>query len=181
MSAAADLAARVYDTAHLEGEFLLRSGVTSSEYFDKYRFEADPVLLRDIAERMVPLLPEGAQLLGGLELGGIPLATMVSQLSGLPARFVRKEAKTYGTCRLAEGGDLAGFRICLIEDVITSGGAVIDATHALRAEGATVDTVVCVIDRQSGGREKLADLGIELRAVFTKADLEAAAGAAAAG
>jgi orotate phosphoribosyltransferase len=181
MTAAADLAARVYAAAHLEGEFLLRSGVTSNEYFDKYRFEADPVLLRDVAERMVPLLPEGAQLLGGLELGGIPLATMVSQLSGIPARFVRKEAKTYGTCRLAEGGDLEGYRICLIEDVITSGGAVLDATRALRDEGATVETVVCVIDRQSGGTENLAALGVEVRSVFTKADLEAAAGAAAAG
>ena len=175
--AAADLAARVYRSAHLEGEFLLRSGVTSNEYFDKYRFEADPVLLKDIATEMVPLLPADVQLLGGLELGGIPLATMVSQLTGTPARFIRKEAKTYGTLKIAEGGDLDGFRICLIEDVVTSGGAVIDATHALRAEGATVETVVCVIDRQSGGREKLAALGLEMRAVFTKADLEAAAAA----
>lgn len=177
MAAAPDLAARVYGIAHLEGEFTLRSGVVSNEYFDKYRFEADPQLLREIAEAMVPLVPGDAQLLGGLELGGIPLATMVSQLSGTPARFVRKEAKSYGTMRLAEGGDLGGYRICLIEDVITSGGAVIDATNALRAEGAIVETVVCVIDRQSGGREKLAALGLELRAVFTKADLEAAAGA----
>ena len=177
VAAMADLAARVYAAAHLEGEFTLRSGAVSNEYFDKYRFEADPVLLRDIAEAMAPLLPASAELLGGLELGGIPLATMVSQLSGLPARFVRKEAKTYGTMRLAEGGDLEGFRICLIEDVITSGGAVIDATYALRDAGAVVDTVVCVIDRQSGGREKLADLGVEMRAVFTKADLEAAAAA----
>jgi orotate phosphoribosyltransferase len=112
------------------------------------------------------------------ELGGIPLATMVSQLTGLAARFVRKQAKTYGTLQLAEGGDLSGYRICIIEDVITSGGAVIDATNELRNAGATVDTVVCVIDRQSGGREKLADLGLEMRAVFTKADLEAAAAAA---
>ncbi len=169
-----DLAARVYAAAHLEGEFTLRSGVVSNEYFDKYRFEADPVLLREIAAAMAPLVPVDADLLGGLELGGVPLATMVSQLTGTPARFVRKEAKSYGTMRLAEGGDLAGFRICLIEDVITSGGAVIDATVALRAEGATVETVVCVIDRQSGGREKLADLGLEMRAVFTKADLAAA-------
>jgi orotate phosphoribosyltransferase len=174
-----DLAARVYRAAHLEGEFLLRSGVTSNEYFDKYRFEADPVLLKDVATQMVPLLPTSAQLLGGLELGGIPLATMVSQLTGTPARFIRKEAKTYGTLKIAEGGDLEGFTICLIEDVITSGGAVIDATNALRNEGAVVDTVVCVIDRQSGGREKLADLGLEMRAVFTKQDLEDAARAAA--
>ena len=178
MADLADLAARVYDAAHLEGEFLLRSGVTSNEYFDKYRFEADPVLLKDIATEMVPLVPARAQLLGGLELGGIPLATMVSQLTGRPARFIRKEAKTYGTLKIAEGGDLEGLHVCLIEDVVTSGGAVVDATHALRAEGAIVDTVVCVIDRQSGGRENLAALGLEMRAVFTKADLEAAAAAA---
>ena len=171
----ATLAARVYAAAHLEGEFLLRSGVTSNEYFDKYRFEADPILLRDIAAQMVPLVPRDAQLLGGLELGGIPLATMVSQLSGTPARFIRKEAKSYGTLKIAEGGDLEGYRVCLIEDVVTSGGAVIDATRALRAEGSVVETVVCVIDRQSGGREKLAELGVEMRSVFTKQDLEDAA------
>ena len=177
MAALDDLAARVYRAAHLDGEFLLRSGVTSHEYFDKYRFEADPVLLKDIAAQMVPLVPPHAQLLGGLELGGIPLCTMLSQLTGTPARFVRKEAKKYGTLKIAEGGDLAGYTVCIVEDVVTSGGAVIDATHALRAEGATVETVVCVIDRQSGGREKLAELGLEMRAVFTKADLEAAAAA----
>jgi orotate phosphoribosyltransferase len=176
----ADLAARVYRAAHLEGEFLLRSGVISNEYFDKYRFEADPVLLQDVAAQMVPLLPPPTQLLGGLELGGIPIATLVSQLTGTPARFIRKAAKTYGTLKIAEGGDLEGYTVCLIEDVITSGGAVIDATHALRDEGAIVDTVVCVIDRQSGGREKLAALGIEMRAVFTKADLEAASASGAA-
>jgi orotate phosphoribosyltransferase len=172
------LAARVYAAAHLEGEFLLRSGVTSNEYFDKYRFEAEPALLKDIATAMVPLLPEGTQLLGGLELGGIPLVAIVSQLTGMPARFVRKQAKTYGTLKIAEGGDLDGYRVCLIEDVITSGGAVIDATNALRAEGSIVEHVVCVIDRQSGGREKLAELGLELRSVFTKADLEQAAAVA---
>jgi orotate phosphoribosyltransferase len=172
------LAARVYAAAHLEGEFLLRSGVTSNEYFDKYRFEAEPGLLKDVATAMVPLLPEDAQLLGGLELGGIPLVAIVSQLTAIPARFVRKQAKTYGTLKIAEGGDLDGYRVCLIEDVITSGGAVIDATNALRAEGSIVEHVVCVIDRQSGGREKLAELGLELRSVFTKADLEQAAAVA---
>jgi orotate phosphoribosyltransferase len=172
-----DLAARVYAVTHLEGSFTLRSGVVSSEYFDKYRFEADPRLLREIAEQMATMVPANADLVAGLELGGVPLATLVSQLTGRPARFVRKKAKTYGTMQIAEGGDLAGHRICLIEDVITSGGAVIDAAAALRDAGATVDTVVCVIDREAGGREKLADLGVEVRAMFAKSDLEAAAAA----
>ena len=100
------LAARVYDIAHLTGTFTLRSGTTSTEYFDKYRFEADPALLRDIAAAMAPLVPDGIDALAGLELGGVPIATALSLETGLPARFVRKEAKTYGTCQLAEGGDI---------------------------------------------------------------------------
>ena len=98
-----DLAAAIYATSHITGEFVLRSGVTSTEYFDKYRFEADPALLRDIAAALVPLVPEGTEVLAGLELGGVPIATVLSQLTGIPATFVRKEAKTYGTCQLAEG------------------------------------------------------------------------------
>ena len=83
----------------------------------------------------------------------------MSQVSGLPARFVRKEAKTYGTCRLAEGGELEGKRLCIIEDVVTSGGAILDAAVELRARGAMLGPVVCVIDRESGGVEKLAAAG----------------------
>ena len=134
----------------------MRSGVTSTEYFDKYRFEADPVLLRDLAVAMAPLVPAGVDALAGLELGGVPLATMLSQVTGLPARFVRKAAKTYGTCQLAEGGELEGARLCIVEDVVTSGGAVLDAASRASARGATLGTVVCVIDRESGGSEKLA-------------------------
>ena len=149
------LAARVYAASHLNGTFTLRSGVTSTEYFDKYRFEADPVLLHDLAVAMAPLVPAGIDALAGLELGGVPLATMLSQVTGRPARFVRKEAKTYGTCQLAEGGELAGARLCIVEDVVTSGGAVLDAARELRVRGAVLDTVVCVIDRESGGVDQL--------------------------
>lgn len=168
------LARRIYDAAHLDGSFVLRSGVVSNEYFDKYRFEADPALLRDIAEAMVPLVPAGMDVLAGLELGGVPLVTMLSQLTRLPARFVRKQAKTYGTLEIAEGGPFDGLRVCLVEDVITSGGAVIDAAAAMRDRGAKVEHVVCVIDRHAGGREKLASIGLEMVALFTKDDLEAA-------
>ncbi len=169
------LAARVYRCAHLTGEFRLRSGAVSTEYFDKYRFEAEPALLRELAGALVPLVPAGTELLAGLELGGVPLATMLSQLTGLPARFVRKAAKAYGTCQLAEGGDLAGRRVLVVEDVVTSGGQVVISTGQLRAAGALVTAAVCVIDRQAGGREALAEAGVELSALFTTSDLEAAA------
>lgn len=152
----------------LRGAFTLRSGRPSSEYFDKYLFEADPALLTRVTAQMTALVPEGTDLLGGLELGGIPLVTMLSQATGIPALFVRKEAKTYGTRRLAEGGDPAGRTVVLVEDVITTGGAVINAAKALRALGATVSTVVCAIDRSDSGTSSLADQGIEVRPVLTK-------------
>jgi len=131
----------------LTGEFTLRSGQVASEYFDKYLFESDPELLARVVEQMFRLVPEDTDLLGGLELGGIPIATMLSSRTGLPALFVRKKAKEYGTCKLAEGPDVAGRRVTVVEDVITTGGAVRDATRALRAAGATVEVVVCAIDR----------------------------------
>ena len=157
----------------LSGEFTLRSGQVSSEYFDKYLFEADPRLLKRVVTRMVDLLPTDTELLGGLEMGGIPLATVLSAETGLPALFVRKEPKTYGTCKLAEGPDVAGRRVTLVEDVITTGGAVRDATTRLRGYGADVDVVVCAIDRSPEGENPLADVRVEVRPVLTKAELDA--------
>jgi len=166
--------ARDIDSAcRLTGEFTLRSGQVASEYFDKYLFEAQPALLARVVERMVPLLPEGTDMLGGLELGGIPIATILSARTGLPGLFVRKKAKEYGTCKLAEGGDVAGRRVTLIEDVITTGGAVRDATNALRERGAIVETVICAIDRSPEGTNPLEDVGLEVRPVLTKAMLDA--------
>jgi orotate phosphoribosyltransferase len=146
-----ELGDRIYERARLTGEFRLRSGVTSSEYFDKYLFESDPRLLREIAEELVALLPAGVELLAGLELGGVPLAVAASQASGLPTVFVRKTAKTYGTCRLAEGGEVAGARIAVIEDVVTSGGQVIESCRELRDRGAEI-VAVAGRDRPRGRR-----------------------------
>jgi orotate phosphoribosyltransferase len=171
-----ELARTIYERTHLRGEFRLRSGAVSHEYFDKYLFESDPLLLRTIGETLVPLLPPATDALAGLELGGVPLATMLSQLTGLPALFVRKEAKTYGTCRLAEGGEVDGRCLTVIEDVVTSGGQVVASCGDLRDRGSIVEHAVCVIDREAGGVKNLADVDVELRALFTMAELERAAG-----
>src|SRR3954470_1833904 len=168
-----DLARDIDARCRLTGQFTLRSGQVAGEYFDKYLFETDPGLLARVAAQMVPILPDDTDLLGGLEMGGIPIVTVLSAQSGLPALFVRKQAKTYGTCKLAEGPDVAGRRVTLVEDVITTGGAVRDATTALRQAGATVETVVCAIDRSPGDANPLADVGLEIRSVLTKADLDA--------
>ncbi|WP_107705331.1 orotate phosphoribosyltransferase [Nocardioides allogilvus] len=177
MTTDATLAADINALCRLTGEFTLRSGQVADTYFDKYLFEADPVLLDRVATQMLDLLPSDTELLGGLEMGGIPIATMVSAKTGTAALFVRKKAKEYGTCKLAEGPDVSGRRVTLIEDVITTGGAVRDATNALRDAGAIVETVVCAIDRSPAGENPLADLGLEIRAVLTRAQLDEAAAA----
>jgi orotate phosphoribosyltransferase len=162
---------RIKACAQLEGSFTLRSGKVSNTYFDKYRFEADPVLLRDIAIEMARLVPAGTEVLAGLEMGGIPVVTMLSQVTGLPAAFIRKEAKAYGTCRYAEGAPLEGRRFVLVEDVVSSGGAIIDAMKLLEADGLSTKVALCVIDRQSGGAEALASEGVELKALLKYAHL----------
>ena len=115
------LASAIASVATLRGEFTLRSGAVSPEYFDKYRFESDPALLRAIAEHLAPLIPRETHVLAGLELGGVPIATAVALHSGLRTVFVRKHAKEYGTRQLAEGLDVRGLRVLVIEVVVTSG------------------------------------------------------------
>ncbi|MEX2659351.1 MAG: orotate phosphoribosyltransferase [Acidimicrobiales bacterium] len=165
------LARDLYDAAHLTGTFTLRSGTVSDEYFDKYLFEADPVLLERIATALVPLVPDRSGALAGLELGGIPIVTALSRVSGVPARFVRKEAKAYGTCRLAEGGAIDGMRITVVEDVVTTGGQALISCGDLRERGAIVEHVLCVIDREAGGREAFAEVGVELRPLYRMSEL----------
>lgn len=167
------LAQEIYEASNLQGEFLLRSGVVSQEYFDKYLFESQPALLKKIAQAMAPQVPADTEALAGLEMGGIPLAVMIAQETGLPCLFVRKQAKEYGTCKIAEGGPVTGRNITLIEDVVTSGGAVIDAAHALREEEARLKHVLCVIDREASGKQKLAEIDLELSALFTMTELKA--------
>lgn len=163
------LAAHVYRAAHRTGRFRLRSGVESSEYFDKYRFESDPSLLREICAALLPTVPPGVDMLAGLELGGIPLATVLGQMSGLPVVFVRKRAKEYGTRQLAEGAPVSGHKLIVIEDVVTSGGQIAQSVQDLRSLGAVVEHALCVIDR-ANGRETLSAAGINLTALFCYAD-----------
>lgn len=167
-----DLAKKIYDVAHLTGEFKLRSGQVSNEYFDKYRFEARPELLNEISFHMRPLIPPGTQALAALEMGGIPVATALSLLTGIPCVFVRKKAKDYGTCKFAEGLEIKGLQLCIIEDVVTTGGQVLLSTEDLRSMGAQVSDVLCVIHR-GGGEEKLKAAGLKLHALFEMDELKA--------
>lgn len=168
----ADLAQRVSERCRLSGQFVLRSGQVSATYFDKYLFEGDPAILRDVAELMVPLVPSDTEVLAGLELGGVPVVTALSLATGLPAAFVRKTAKSYGTAKLAEGADIEDKRVLVVEDVITTGGQVVSSVQDLRTRGAVVAEVLCVIDRSEGDHSTLDDASLRVRALFTRSDLE---------
>jgi len=162
----------IKECTKLTGSFILRSGLHTDVYFDKYQFEADPRLLRLIALELIKLIPEDTQILAGLEMGGIPLAVILSQITGLPTAFIRKQAKTYGTCRYAEGAELRGSRVVLIEDVISTGGAVICAIDKLNEDGVFPTRVVGVINREIGGVDAVEEMGVHCVCLYTASQIE---------
>jgi orotate phosphoribosyltransferase len=170
----AELRDTIREHAYLEGDFVLRSGRRSSYYLDKYRFETRPELLEAIAARIADLVAEhepDADRLAGPELGAVALAAAASIASRLPFVIVRKEAKGYGTDNRLEGVFEPGERVCLVEDVVTSGGAAVAAVEALRGAGLECRTAVCVVDREEGGVDELARHGVRLRPLFRASEL----------
>jgi orotate phosphoribosyltransferase len=167
-----ELAGTIYNISNIRGDFVLRSGQRSTEYFDKYLFEGRPDVLSEIAGLMKEMIPANIEYLAGLEMGGIPIATALSLITGMPTLFVRKKAKQYGTCKLAEGGDVENRRLLIVEDVVTFGGAIIDAVRELRGLGAIVEDVICVIDREGTGRSNLQAEELKFESLFTKSFLE---------
>jgi orotate phosphoribosyltransferase len=169
-----ELGLALREAAYLEGDFVLRSGRRSRYYLDKYRFETRPDLLRPlgalIAETVREHEPE-AQRLAGPELGAVALAAAASLESGLPFLIVRKAAKDYGTSNRLEGVSAAGECVCLVEDVVTSGGAAVEAVLALREAGLRVSNAVCVVDREEGGVDELARHAVRLRPLFRASEL----------
>jgi orotate phosphoribosyltransferase len=166
------LKAALREHAYLEGDFVLRSGKRSKYYLDKYRFETRPDILAALGARIAQKVGEtDASRLAGPELGAVALAAAGSLASGLPFLIVRNEAKEYGTSNRIEGFYEEGESVCVVEDVVTSGGALISAVHALREAGLTVRTAVCVVDREEGGVEGLAAEGVELRPIFRASEV----------
>jgi orotate phosphoribosyltransferase len=169
-----ELARLIREHAYLEGDFVLRSGRRSRYYLDKYRFETRPEVLRELGERLAARAGEaapGAARLAGPELGAVVLTAAASLAGGLPFLIVRKEAKGYGTERRLEGEYGEGEEVCLIEDVVTSGGAAVEAVEAVRAAGLACGIAVCVVDREEGGADALARSGVRLHALFRARDV----------
>ncbi len=169
-----DLARLLVDRALLEGDFVLRSGKRSTWYLDKYRFETEPEILRELGEALAAAVREhepDAIRLAGPALGAVALTAAASLSSGLPFIIVRGETKDYGTANRVEGPFEPGELVCLLEDVVTTGGALAEAVSALRDEGLVVRNAVCVVDREEGGTDALARLGVRLRALFRAEEL----------
>lgn len=169
-----ELGAQLREHALLEGDFLLRSGRRSSYYLDKYRFETRPELLGPLGERLAATVSEfepDAVRLAGPALGAVALAASASLAGGLPFVIVRDSAKEYGTANRIEGPFEAGEVVCLLEDVVTSGGALAESVAALREAGLVVRNAVCVVDREEGGTDALARLGVRLRSLYRAGEL----------
>jgi orotate phosphoribosyltransferase len=177
-----ELAQALREHAYLEGDFVLRSGRRSSYYLDKYRFETQPDLLGPLGsaiwEAVQEVEPEAARL-AGPELGAVPLTAAASLASGLPFLLIRKQAKEYGTGNRLEGIFDEGDVVCLVEDVVTSGGAAVESAEALREAGLEVRNAVCVVDREEGGADALAKAGVRLRPLFRVSELAERAKSAA--
>ena len=174
MTAPEGLLEEVRERALLEGDFVLRSGKRSRWYLDKYRFETRPELLGPLGELLAEAARDAdpeATMLAGPELGAVALAAAASLTSGLPFLIVRKEPKGYGTDNRVEGAYEPGARVCLVEDVVTSGGAALEAVEALREAGLECRAAVCVVDRGDGGVDALARRAVRLHALWTADDL----------
>ena len=169
-----DLIEGIHRAAYLEGDFVLRSGRRSRYYLDKYRFETQPDILRPLGERIAAVVEEaepGAVRLAAPELGAVVLAAAASLTLGRPFLIVRGEAKGYGTKNRIEGGFTAGELVCLVEDIVTSGGAAVEAVGALREAGLQCRTAVCVVDREEGGVDALARHAVRLHALFRASEI----------
>jgi orotate phosphoribosyltransferase len=169
-----ELRSALVDVAYLEGDFLLRSGKRSRYYLDKFRFSTRPDLLAPLGERIASTVrehePEAVRLAAPV-LGGVPLAAAASLSSGLPFVIVRDKAKEYGTANQIEGVYAEGETVCFVEDVVTSGGALLEAIEAAREAGLVVRTAVCIVDREEGGADALARQGVRLRPLYRAGSL----------
>ncbi len=152
------------------GEFTLTSGAKSRYYVDVKAAMTDPATLRAIGEAMAKHAA-GFDAVAGMELGAVPIATAVSLQANLPLLVVRKGERSHGTGRRIEGPDPKGLHVFVVEDVTTSGGSTVQAVQVLREAGAEVTVASVVVDREAGGLQALADVGVELRPLCRVSEL----------
>ncbi len=179
------LARLLYTKSYQEGDFTLSSGKKSSYYFDCKHTALHPegsfllarVFLQAISKSGIPI-----QGVGGMTLGADPLVSSVTVLSHLenrplPGFIVRKQAKSHGTQEYLEGmaNFAPGQKVCLLEDVITTGGSVLTACQRVQDAGLDIGLILCVLDREEGGAENIQAAGYRLESVYTPKELISAA------
>ncbi len=167
----AELAQRIAETAILHGDFTLRSGRKSTWYIDKYLFTTKPDILTELGALFSEKIPQTATLLAGAELGGIPLVTTASMATNLPCIFIRNQKKEYGTSKQLEGKLSNTDKVVIVEDIATTGGQVLEAAKTIQELGATVVSIIAVIDRCEGARENIESAGFVFDSLFTTVDL----------
>ena len=166
-----ELAKRISEVSLLHGDFTLRSGRKSQYYLDKYRFETQPDVLRALGDLFAERITSNIDRIAGAELGAVPLAAATSMASGKPFVIVRNSKKDYGTSQLVEGVLERGETVLIVEDVLTTGGQVLEAAQTLIDAGAKVDRIVAVIDRLEGARANIESAGFVFESLFTTDDL----------
>ncbi|MDH7598122.1 MAG: orotate phosphoribosyltransferase [Sedimentisphaerales bacterium] len=162
---------RIKQVAYIQGQFILRSGRKSNYYLDKYLFETCPDILQAIAEEFARFVNDQITLIAGAELGGVALAAATSLLTHKPFVIVRNSRKGYGTTKLIEGRISPTDVVLLVEDIVTTGGQVLEAAEVLHQTGAKVARVVAVIDRMEGARETITNKGLAFDSILTRVDL----------
>jgi orotate phosphoribosyltransferase len=143
------------------GNFILTSGATSNYYIDIKKASTNPNTLKKIAETMAKYT-KGYDIIAGMELGAVPLIVALSLETRIPYVIIRKEKREHGTSKQIEGVNVKNKKILIVEDVTTSGKSVIKTLHILRKNHGIVDKVIVVVDRESGAREKIENLDVEL-------------------
>lgn len=172
LSMARDIYARITDISKIpQGEG------TEGPQFDKYLLMSNPRLLGSISAELATRIPVGTEVLAGIELGGIPLVTVLSMETNIPASFIRKQAGASAGAgagahhKLTEGTDTAGKRVCVVHDVVVTGSHIVKSVRHLRDGGAIVNDVICIIDSHPDARAKLEAEGLRYNALFTMEQL----------